>query len=150
MVPQVMKTRTGNSFTIDFKPHAWSLCSCVMRMASMPSGSSPIESNLFAISFRLIPASIRRRPPSVFTKVAFPRLPLPSTETVTAIPALSPIHRTGQGNCLISFGDTERADAFVQVRALDTQDTRGAGNVPLRLIESFQNSFALGGIASLL
>src|SRR2546427_9918525 len=36
--------------------------------------------------------------PSVFTKVALPRLPLPSTETVTAMPVLCRTDRTGQGN----------------------------------------------------
>ena len=36
--------------------------------------------------------------PSVFTKVALPRLPLPSTETVTAMPVLCLMDRTGQGN----------------------------------------------------
>src|ERR671931_559983 len=56
-----------------------------MRTASIPSGSSPIVSSRFAISFRLMPASMSSRTCSVFTKVALPRLPLPSTDTVIAI-----------------------------------------------------------------
>src|SRR5262245_43100576 len=51
----------------------------------MPSGSSPMDSSLFAISFWLIPASISKRTRSVLMKVAFPRLPLPNTETVIPI-----------------------------------------------------------------
>jgi hypothetical protein len=44
-----------------------------------------MDSSLFAISFRLIPASISKRTRSVLMKVAFPRLPLPSTDTVIVI-----------------------------------------------------------------
>src|SRR5688572_28771655 len=51
----------------------------------MPSGSSPMASSRFACSLRLRPASIRMRAESVFTNVAFPLLPLPSTDINTAM-----------------------------------------------------------------
>src|SRR5712692_9778698 len=78
----------------------------------MPSGSSPMDSSRFAISFRLNPASISKRTWSVFTNVAFPRLPLPRTETVIAMHAISLMHRTRQGNVVDS-----------QARLLDDRKT---------------------------
>src|SRR5437773_2643131 len=54
-----------------------------MKTASIPSGSSPIITSRRAVSLRLMPASINSRTCSVLMKVVFPRLPLPSTDTVT-------------------------------------------------------------------
>src|SRR4051812_14048322 len=51
----------------------------------MPLGSSPMAVRRFAISLRLRPASMRIRVVEVLINVVLPRLPLPSTETVTAI-----------------------------------------------------------------
>src|ERR1051326_354427 len=57
-----------------------------------------MDSSRFAISLRFSPASISKRTRSVLTKVAFPRLPLPRTETFKAMSAISLMGRPGQGN----------------------------------------------------
>src|SRR5262249_39052410 len=59
-----------------------------------------MDSNRLANSFRLIPASNRRRTRSDLMKVAFPRLPLPRTKTVIAITGTMSdgLDRTGETN----------------------------------------------------
>src|SRR5687767_8019011 len=51
----------------------------------MPFGSSPMASRRFPSSLRLRPASMISRTESVLINVALPRLPLPNTDTVTAM-----------------------------------------------------------------
>src|SRR5262249_38189558 len=79
-----------NTGTLSFlarvaSPQMWSECSWVMRMAEISRGSRPSDFSLLNVSRHESPASTKMRALELSTIAVFPRLPLASTETETAM-----------------------------------------------------------------
>jgi hypothetical protein len=48
---------------------------------------------------------------------------------------------------LSGLGNTQRANPFMKICSFDAEDTRGPGDIPVGLLQSFKDGLALSGIA---
>src|SRR5271163_3951601 len=85
-----MKTGTFSLMAKRCSPATWSECSCVIRMAEISSARSPSAFSRLKVSRPDRPASTRMRVVLVATSAQFPRLPLASTDTDTAMDVAYP------------------------------------------------------------
>src|SRR5258708_18230777 len=74
-------TGISNFLAITERPETWSVCSCVIRMASIDSGETPAAAKRSNVSFRLSPASINRRGPGEGTSTEMTQPDDERTET---------------------------------------------------------------------